>query len=526
MVHPSFQASTALLIGLAVLGPAAAAAGSERPQSIPSIREWRPASGAFSLRRGSRILLSAHDRRRLRGTARVFREHLRRLTGRRLRVVAARRPRPRRGDLRLSLGARDPGLGGEGYRLALGRTARVAANTATGAFYGTRTILQMLRRGSSLPAGSGRDWPRYPERGLMVDIGRKAFTVGWLEERIRELAYLKLNYLHLHFTENLGWRIESERHPEVVSPNHLTKAQVRSLVALARRHHVTVVPEIDMPGHMGAALARHPELQLKDFLGQPNPNNLDYTLAAARAFARELVDEYLGLFPGPYFHVGADEYLFVGPVPLVQTPADYAPYPQLQDYARREYGSEATPKDGILGFLNSIDDLVRSRGKTMRVWNDGLGGGRAVRLHSGVIAEWWRDAEESDPEDLLAQGRRILNAGWYPTYYVNGATGSVPPRPDMAEVYQSWEPHVFRGPFYVNGSLGLAPHVVDPAEPRNLGSVLHVWNDDPAAATEEEITAGIFPRLRVLAQKTWGSARTAADYGEFQQVMREVGSSP
>jgi hexosaminidase len=426
----------------------------------------------------------------------------------------------------LALAARDPRLGSEGYRLVVGRTAKVAANAAAGAFYGTRTILQLLRQSPSLPAGSGSDWPRYPERGLMVDIGRKAFSLAWLEDRVRELGYLKLNYLHLHFTENTGWRIASDRHPEVVSPEHLSKTQVRELISLAGRYHVTVVPEIDMPGHMGAALANHPELQLRDAFGQPNPNNLDYTKPGARQFARDLVEEYMSLFPGPYFHVGADEYLSLGPVPLVQTPLDYSSYPNLQDYARREYGPDATPKDGILGFLNSIDELVRAHGKTMRVWNDGLGGGHAVSLRPDVVAEWWREAEGSEPQDLVAQGRRIMNAGWYPTYYVNGATGSVPPRPDFAEVYASWQPNVFHGPFYVNGSLGTTPYVISADEPRNLGSKLQVWNDDPTAATPEEIAAGIFPRLRVLAQKTWGSAPPTASYSDFQALMRGVGAPP
>ena len=111
---------------------------------------------------------------------------------------------------------------------------RIEARTAAGAFYGTRTVLQLLRRGRqrSRPARA-RDWPRYPERGLMIDNGRRYFSPAWIKrDGSGELAYLKLNQLHLHFSDNEGFRIESESHPEVVSRPHLTKRQVRGIVEL------------------------------------------------------------------------------------------------------------------------------------------------------------------------------------------------------------------------------------------------------------------------------------------------------
>ena len=92
----------------------------------------------------------------------------------------------------------------------------------------------------------------------MLDNGRRYYTPAWIGRRIRQLAYLKLNQLHLHFSDNQGFRIESESHPEIVSAHHLTKRQVRTLLALARRYHVRVIPELDMPGHLAAALAPTP----------------------------------------------------------------------------------------------------------------------------------------------------------------------------------------------------------------------------------------------------------------------------
>ena len=282
---------------LAFAGDAAQAAN-PRPATVPALREWTGGAGTTTLRRGARVVVRRR-RNTLRPEARLLAQDLRALTRRRWRTGLRRRKRVRRGDVVLKLSSRDAGLGAEGYRLTIGRTVTIAARTRAGIFYGGRTLLQLLRSSRRLPRGRARDLPRYPERGLMLDNGRQFFSPAWLERRIRALAGLKLNLLHLHFSDDQGFRIESDSHPEAVSSPHLTKAQVRRLIALAARHHVTIVPELDSPGHMRAALARHPELQLRNAVGQPQPDKLDVTLDASRRFLGDLLDEYLALFPGP-----------------------------------------------------------------------------------------------------------------------------------------------------------------------------------------------------------------------------------
>ena len=259
-----------------------------RPPTIPALREWHGGYGAFALRPSSRVVGTSAE-------AALLGSELRRP------VVAGATAGP--GDIELVLGSTDRRLGREGYRLDVGDSVRIEARTAAGAFYGTRSVLQLLRRGSKIPAGQARDWPRYPERGLMIDNGRRYFSPAWIKRRIEQLAYLKLNQLHLHFSDNEGFRIESESHPEIVSGRHLTKRQVRGIVEFARRRHVRVIPELDMPGHLRAALARHPELRLPG-----STDALDISLPAARRFCRDLILEYLDLFGGRYWHAGADEY--------------------------------------------------------------------------------------------------------------------------------------------------------------------------------------------------------------------------
>lgn len=483
-----------------------------RPWTIPALREWLPAPGVFRLGTRPRIVVSPHDASRLRGDAEVLAEDLGALLDGPVEVLI-RAGGASDGDCVLRIGEPDTRIGDQGYVLDLGPSAVLTAPTSTGVFHGTRSLLQLLRQGREVPAGRAVDWPRHAERGLMIDIGRKPFSLDWLRERVHEMAHLKLNLLHLHINEDLGWRIESAL--GLHSADHLTKAQVTELVTLAARHHITVVPEIDLPGHMGWALrGEYAKFRLRSPATEKD-NALDYTRADARRFVHDLIDEYLPLFPGPFWHTGADEFLTTFEQPL---------YPQLAKYG----GGDV--KDGFLSFVNEINDHVRGAGKTLRAWNDALAGGRRTTLDPDIVVEWWTDVSPlgdlflvPKPQELLDDGHRVLNAGWFPTYYTNLPT-PIPVRPQPREMYEGWQVHQFRGPAYLNGDIAPPYHEVAPDAP--VGTTLHVWNDDPTRETPEQIAAGIHDRLRVLAQQAWRSPHLTGTYDEFRRVIDAVGPAP
>lgn len=513
-----------------VCAPATLADAPEaRPATIPALRLWQPGATGFAYGAASRIVLHPADGAALAETAQLLAEDLERQGGRRPAIVTGI---PLAGDIALSRGRCDARLGAEGYGLRSGPVLEIQAADSTGVFYGTRTLLQLLAQDTTVPAGHALDWPRYPERGLMVDAGRKYFTPGWLHQHIRELAWLKLNVLHLHFSDNQGFRIESERHPEIVSAEHLSKAELRDLVELARRHHITVIGEIGMPGHMTAALAPHPEFQLADANGEPAPDKLDVTNPLARQYARELVEEFLPLFPGRYWHTGGDEYM---------ASADYRNYPQLQAYAREKHGPDANAKDAVLDFVNWLDGLVRSQGRVTRFWHDGVSGGNAVTVSPDTVVDWWTDFNPigdllpPPPQEFLARGHSIGNASYWPLYYTVGAAAGfpegLPPRPDPCSMYEGWEVRQFTGPLNAPAVLCQTVHVlpvktVADDEPRNLGAKLFVWNDDPDAETEAQIAAGIAPRLRIVAQKTWNSPLLTPRYAAFMPLAEAIGHAP
>lgn len=471
----------------------------ERPFTIPALKEWTPGSDAYVFNSQARIVLDRRAASHLHATAVVFANDLYQLSG--IRVPLTIGSRPRSGDIFLTL---DPGTsipGHEGYVFEVGSTLILRAATDAGIFYATRTALQLLTQNYTLPGGIARDWPDYPERSLMVDMGRKYFSVTWLENHIRELAYLKYNYFHFHLSDNFGFRLESERHPEIVSPEHYSKAEIRSLLRLAQQYHITIVPEIDMPGHMDTILAAHPSLQLASPQGQQRCGDIDLAKEDSYQLIRDLLEEYIPLFPGPYWHIGADEYIMQD---------DYGRYPQLLEYARQHYGPRANMKDTYLGFVNWANEIVKSYGKITRAWNDGLHGGAAVTVADDIVFEHWLRAG-LEPREIVDLNLSIMNGNADHLYYVLGNNWRAAPD----DIYHTFEHHIFHG-----------ATTIDLHHPCNLGAKLHIWCDNPMMETEEEIAQGITCSLRSLAQKNWGSRKLVQEYERFLPIITRIGHAP
>jgi hexosaminidase len=313
--------------------------------------------------------------------------------------------------------------------------------------------------------------------------------------------------------------------PGLTARDALSKADIRAILARAARDHVLVIPELDMPGHSAALLAHHAALELRPaaIYSSPAPaqyltDKLDITNPATFALVRRLIEEYLPLFPGRYFDLGADEFI---------SPAEYAIFPQLAAFAIATYGPGATPGDAIHGFINRVDALVRAHGKTLRVWNDQLGLGGVVPVAADVVVDWWidvsplGDTRTIDPGTLLGQGHAVLNGGWFPTYYATDL-GPIEGRSNMRQAYEDWSVAQFCGP-ELTGDVRADPcSAVGPASRGLLGSQLNVWGPLPETPTQTE--AGIWPRLAVIAQKTWDSPPSAASYAGFTALLGRLGS--
>ncbi|MGW4046277.1 family 20 glycosylhydrolase [Streptomyces sp. NPDC004721] len=460
------------------------------PVTVPALPDWKPAEGAFHLTRQSRVLVdpratSTHDE------AATFADDIAVQTGKRPPVVHSTEA-AKAGDIVLRLDTSRTDLGAEGYTLTVGTAATVTARTDAGAFYGTRTLLQMFHSGSAVPAGSAVDVPRYAERGVGVCACIINVSTPSLERLVKDAAYLKLNQLWIEL------KVKSTTHPEANEWGYYTKPQIAALQRLAHRYHVTLVPEVNSPGHIEPWIRQRPDLQLTDNAGQKQVSRLDITKPEAFTFLTRIIDEYFTVFDTPYWHMGADEYMLG---------SDYARYPQMAAYAKEKFGPDAVPQDAFVDFVNRVDAHVRAKGKTLRIWNDGITSAATVPLNPDIVVEHWTNSGLK-PSRLLAQGHRLMNAS-NALYHVRGSYGV-----NTRKLYDDgWDPRNFLGETV-------------PSADGVTGAKLTMWPDNGSGNTENEVESDVFAPLRLVAQVTWGRPKPDPDYAAFTARVNAVGRAP
>ncbi|MCS0604723.1 family 20 glycosylhydrolase [Streptomyces sp. LP11] len=470
---------------------------SQAPRTIPAVRSHTAARGpGWQPQKGGRVVVGdpglADEGRLIAGELGLS--------------YAGQKDDSKAGDVRLSLGG---GGNQESYTMTVkdGRVD-ISGPAQAGVFYGTRTLKQEVHGGGTAPEGVVKDEPAKPVRGFMVDIARKPYSETWIEDRIRELGDLKYNELGLHFSDDQAFRIESTSHPEIVSKDHLSTAQVKRIIALANSRHITVVPEIDSPGHLGAVIAAHPDLQLRNASGTATRGAIDISKPASAKIVDDLLNEYAGLFPGDQWNLGGDEYQAL----TVKDPQ--ASYPQLATAARKAYGSGGTVADLTTGWLNDRAATVRAHGKIPRAWNDGFFRGTSVRPDKDLRVAYWTGKEigARQPDEYLSAGRKLINYNDEFLYYVLGQPQTFV-YPTGQRIYEQWTPRVVRGttavPARYDGQI--------------LGGTFAVWGDFPNAQTQDQVAAGIRMPLRATVQKLWDPGRPALTWAEFQQLANRLG---
>ncbi|MER0447843.1 glycoside hydrolase family 20 protein [Streptomyces sp. Edi4] len=481
---------------------------SSPPRTIPSVREHRAARGPGFRPGGSSRVIVAVGSESLADEGKLFAQELG--------AAYALGGQPRAGDIELSLSPPPAGqqVVPESYTLTThDRRAWITGADDAGVFYGTRTLKQALKGGGVMPEGVVKDRPDKPQRGLNLDIARKPYTETWIEGQLRQMADLKMNQLGLHFSDDQAFRIESESHPEIVSRDHLSKRDVQRIVSLATKLHITVVPEIDSPGHLGAVIAAHPDLQLRDKDGRAVKGAIDIANPASARIVDDLLREYADLFPGPYWHLGGDEYQAL----VVRAPATpETTYPGLAAAARDKYGPKADIKDLATGWLNDRAETLRSAdaGLTFKAWNDGFFPDGQVAADQGREVEYWTGKENGarPPEDFLAEGRRMVNLNDEYLYYVLGEPNTFK-YPTGKRIYEEWTPLVLRGTKPVDAKYA----------GQILGGRFAVWGDIPGAQTEEQVARGIRMPLRATAQKLWDTRPPAMAWEEFKSLADRLG---
>jgi hexosaminidase len=297
----------------------------------------------------------------------------------------------------------------ESYTLEItSNRATLNAPTALGALHGLQTFLQLIEptpTGFAVPVVTIEDHPRFPWRGLLIDVSRHFLPIDVLKRNLDAMAAVKLNVLHWHLSDDEGFRVESKRFPKLQrlgsGGQYYTQAEVRDLIAYARDRGIRVVPEFDMPGHSRSWIAAYPELG-----SEPGPfragrmHHVDTAMDPTRKKTYKFLDKFIGemahLFPDAYFHIGGDE--------VSNKPWDSNP--KIQEFIRT-HGMENN-RDLQAYFNQRLEKIVHKHHKIMMGWDEVL----HPDLPKNVVVQSWR-GQESLAEAAREGHGTLLSYGYY-----------------------------------------------------------------------------------------------------------------
>lgn len=377
----------------------------------------------------------------------------------------------------------------------------ITASTSQGAFYATRTLLQMMAASGNgtLQCGRIEDKPAYEARSVLLDVGRKFMPVEQLKDWIRMMGWLKLNELHLHLNDNSwgryhGYRLESRAFPNLPSKDgHYTFEQIRQLQDFAALHGVSIVPEIDSPGHALAFTRIRPDLA-HPALNHPGFGlcYLDIRKEETYRFMEAVFDEVAPLFDSKYFHIGTDEYLLK----------------MITDDAEREKTGEKF-RQYINHFAKYLQD---KHGKTVRIWSGYEHMPGVTEPDKSIVIDMWN---ATDAINKSKAGYSFVNSSDLYTYIVPGKSYY---GVENQLIYETWTPLIFN---MENKSGKLSGD-----DPGLLGGKLHIWNDaGPVGYTWNEIARLVYPSMMAISEKLWGT-KGSENYEAFKKRMAAIETIP
>ena len=382
----------------------------------------------------------------------------------------------------------------ESYSLDISAAgAKLEAVTTLGIMRGLQTFLQMVRTtsdGFAVPAISIQDKPRFPWRGLMIDVSRHFIPLDVLKRNLDGMAAVKLNVFHWHLSDNQGFRVESKKFPKLQQLGSdglfYTQDEVRELIVYARDRGIRVVPEFDMPGHSTAWFVGYPELasatgpyQIERKWGIFDPA-MDPTQERTYKFLDAFIGEMAKLFPDHYFHIGGDE------VNGKQWDAN----PNIQAFMRT-HGMK-TDQDLQAYFNTRVQKLVSKHGKTMVGWDEIL----RPDLPKDIVVQSWRGQDSLAAAAKLGY-RGLLSFGYY--------------------VDLNWPASRH---YAVEPISGAVANLTAEEKQRILGGEACMWSE---YVSPENIDSRLWPRTAAIAERLW-SAQDVTDvhsmYGRLQDVSR------
>jgi hexosaminidase len=379
----------------------------------------------------------------------------------------------------------------ESYRIDITRRqAMLTAPTVVGALRGLETLLQLLdadRNGYFFPGVQIDDQPRFPWRGLLIDVARHFETIEVLKRNLDAMAAVKLNVFHWHLTEDQGFRVESKKFPKLhqlgSDGNYYTQEQVKDIIAYARDRGIRVVPEFDIPGHSTSWLVGHPELGSSPgpYTIERRPGIFEPALDPTREDVYKFLDTFLGemaaLFPDDYLHIGGDE----------NEGKQWDRNPAIQEYMKKKGIKD---NHALQAYFNTrLLKILQKHGKKMIGWDEIL----QPELPKDVVIHSWRGTAA-----LAAAAKQgydgILSNGYY------------------IDLIQPASQHYVSDPLPADSTL-------TPEEAKHvLGGEATMWAE---WVTPETIDSRIWPRTAAIAERLW-SPRSVNDIPDMYRRLAVI----
>jgi hexosaminidase len=512
---------------LATTGLAIAAPAAPTWLLVPRPVEVRPArSGVVKIADGATVAVRGANREQLQPIADRFMQLVARTRGLQLHPATAADAHP---AVTFDMDPHASVVGDTGYRIVAGAgRIRVIARSPAGAFYGGVTLWQLLTppgwtlgTAAEIAAGVIDDHPRFAWRALLLDSGRHVQSVADIEKLIDWMSLDKLNVLLWHLTEDQGWRLEIPQYPALTqigacrkavgldieltgAPDKpycgfYTEAEVRDIVRYAAARFVTVVPEIDLPGHSQAAVAAYPWLGVtgerpsvwtdwgvSPWLLKPDEKTLQ--------FVEDVLDEVMRLFPSRYISIGGDE-------------ADKQQWNASPEVRARMQSLGLANMDQLQGWFTArVADHLLSHGRTPVGWDDEVVAGATLPT-AEVVMSWHGGDKQRVALDAIKQGHDVVMApegSLYFDHYQSDLPDEGSGQPPLTTLRQAYDTTVI-------------PSGATAAQARRvIGVQAHLWTELVSGFSRHQ--HAIFPRLAALAELGW-SAAGAHDFDDFLQRL-------
>lgn len=519
--------------GLFFLIAASAFAANEKACSIiPRPQKVELRDGAFVLRASSHILIEENQGALATDTANYLAERLRRSTGYPLKVATRSRESSAENAILLTTNGTASVSSAEGYELTVTRASVIIhARAPAGFFYGVQSLLELLPpeifaakpaayKSWLLPAVDIVDQPRFAWRGFLLDVGRHFFTKEEVKRLLDLMALHKLNTFHWHLTDDQGWRLEIKKYPRLtevgawrksigfgLAPQsstaydrqgryggYYTQADIRELVRYAESRHITIVPEIEMPGHASAALAAYPQFSCFGGPYSTDEGALPGVFCAGKdetfEFMQNVLAEVCELFPSKYIHIGGDEVSFENWKKCAKCQARKAGEGLKSDHELESY------------FIRRVEKFLNTQGRRLVGWSEIREGGLA---QNATIMDWIGGAVESAREghDVVMTPTTYCYLDYYqstnnPTVEPKAIGGFLP----LEQVY-AFEP------VPANLQPQFRSHII--------GAQANLWTEYIASLQHAEYMT--LPRLCALAEIAW-SPPELRNYDDFIGRLR------